>query len=249
MRNQGPFGVPRIKNLPAQASAYYISAQDEFVQLSASVAAFTAYLPLANSYSGRVLRLFRTDLTLANQITISAVGGDTIQGSTTTTMVSQYEGLGLYSDGVNWYIINRTYPATWTSFTPTGAWSTNTTYTGKWKRLGNLIHLQVGIALAGAPTTATLTVNLPTGIVVDTASIVHPSDSYIVFGYCQCLDQAAATYEGVVNYSSTTAVQPTVLNSAGTYSADYNVTQAVPITFGNLDAVSLNFQVPVVGWV
>jgi hypothetical protein len=49
----------------------------------------------------------------------------------------------------------------WHSWTPTGSWTTNTTYTGMQKRVGDDYSARIQVALAGAPTSASLTINLP----------------------------------------------------------------------------------------
>lgn len=61
----------------------------------------------------------------------------------------------------------------WETFTPTGAWTTNTTYTGQWQRDGDSINIRYALALAGAPTAATLTLNPPESLTVDTDKILN----------------------------------------------------------------------------
>ena len=68
-------------------------------------------------------------------------------------------------------IKNLTNLTEWEAFTPTGSWTTNTTYTGYSRKVGDTKEYKVGIALAGAPDTATLTINLPVGDVIDTAKL------------------------------------------------------------------------------
>lgn len=61
----------------------------------------------------------------------------------------------------------------WQTFTPTGNWTTNTTYTGRWMRDGRNMRIKYGIALTGAPGgTAQFGVNLPTGYTLDTTAIL-----------------------------------------------------------------------------
>ena len=57
----------------------------------------------------------------------------------------------------------------WVSYTPTGSWTTNTTYTGKWRRVGDSIQVQAKITLSGAPNAATqLQIGIPSGLTIDT---------------------------------------------------------------------------------
>lgn len=139
----------------------------------------------------------------------------------------------------------------WTTFTPTGTWSTNTTYTGKWRRIGDTLEVQSYIALAGAPTTAALSVNLPTGFVIDTSKFADTSSEVLV-GTGLVIDSGALNYAAEAAYiGTTTSVRVRVSPDAGSgyvnrmYSS---VTQALPITFGASDSLSIYYSVPIVGW-
>src|SRR5690606_15921129 len=46
----------------------------------------------------------------------------------------------------------------------TGSWTTNTTYTGKYWRKGDRLVADVTVTLGGAPDSASLTVDLPSGL-------------------------------------------------------------------------------------
>ncbi len=131
------------------------------------------------------------------------------------------------------------------SWTPTGAWSTNSTYTGQWRRVGDTMECQVKIALAGAPTSASLTVNMPTGYTIDTTKLVSTTaDARLGGGGGKC---AGVTADFLVGYNSTTSVDVRYLSSASTGAASA-VTQAAPGTFANADEVNLFWRVPIVGW-
>ncbi|MEZ0208594.1 MAG: hypothetical protein ACAH17_00250, partial [Candidatus Paceibacterota bacterium] len=136
----------------------------------------------------------------------------------------------------------------WQSFTPTGAWSTNTTYTGKWRRVGEMMEVIARVATSGAPTSANLTVNLPTGYTIDTTKINSTASGRDIFGSAAIDDTGTAIYAGFIGYSSTTAVRVFVGDAGSTYLGESSVTQAAPMTFGSGDAVDLKFSVPIVGW-
>lgn len=134
----------------------------------------------------------------------------------------------------------------WVSYTPTGTWSTNTTYTGKWRRVGDNMEVSVKVATSGAPTSANLNVNLPSGFTIDTsklntAAFTEPLGSLLVN------DSDVVGYQGWVSYTSTTAVSFKVVLAA-TPTQFANLTQAVPMTFGAGDSVGAEFRVPIVGW-
>lgn len=136
-------------------------------------------------------------------------------------------------------------PITWT---PTGSWIGGTaTYTGFYERDGKYINGYVQVLANSAVTSATLTINFPTGITIDTAAIVSTSQNDS-FGFGSIRDDSASTaYPATVRYSSTTAM--TVMSATSTANPSLAaVTQAAPMTFANLDTVKIWFRFPVVGW-
>ena len=137
----------------------------------------------------------------------------------------------------------------WTSFTPTGAWSTNTTYTGQWRRVGDTMFIQYRLTLSGAPTSANLTVNLPSGYSIDTTKLAGSTATGVLVpvGTAQII-AAASGYFGQAHYNGTTSlIIRTMIGSAST-NPYATVTQAVPGTFANGDEVDISVAVPIVGW-
>lgn len=133
------------------------------------------------------------------------------------------------------------------SCTFTGAWVSNTTYTCRSRRVGDSKEYDGLVATSGAPTSASLTVTLPSGDVIDTAKISSTGNKKIGSGTIS--DTGTDEYDVGVFYSSTTAVTLRVLKkSAGNDYIDYpQVTQAVPMTWANTDYVNFKFSVPIVG--
>lgn len=136
----------------------------------------------------------------------------------------------------------------WTSYTPTGSWTTNTTYAGKWRRIGVEMEVQVQINTSGAPTAGTLTVNIPSGYSIDTASLVNSGAD------TQLIDSTGSIYEGgeitliQASVYSTTSVFFRCWNTTLTYLAHADVGNTTPITFGAGDYIVCTFRVPIVGW-
>lgn len=136
-----------------------------------------------------------------------------------------------------------------TAWTPTGSWTSNVTYTGLWRRIGSRGYYEVKIALTGTPTPANLTINLPTGHVIDTNKLLEATAQQAVLGVGDCVDAGTTKYFLVVKYNNTGSVLICVLKADATYTADNDiVTQAVPQTFANNDIIILKFDVPIVGW-
>ena len=135
----------------------------------------------------------------------------------------------------------------WQSFTPTGSWTTNTTYTGQWRRVGDSIDIRGRISLSGAPNAVTLTVNIPFGLAIDTNKIA--SDAQRTLGLWSGTDTGVQSYTGVIRYASTNSVGLDCQNgSLTTYVIPALVNATVPFTWGNTDLAHFSFSVPIVGW-
>ena len=136
------------------------------------------------------------------------------------------------------------------SFTPTGSWVSNTTYTGSGWRTGDKWNMVVNLALSGAPTSATLTINLPNGWQIDTTKLPTGSatNRYLMgFGSA---NNGSTQYELRPRIASTTTIELAVLGQANTYiDQPAVVTQAVPFTFANTHFVNATIlQIPIAGW-
>lgn len=132
------------------------------------------------------------------------------------------------------------------SFTPTGSWSANTTYTGNYTRVGNNALFSVKVATSGAPTSAALTINMPSGLTIDTTAL---TDTGAGLGSLLSSGEASdsgTSYKCSVKYSSTSAVAVAYQSNAS--GAESNVTQAAPFTFGASDYVDVKFMVPIAEW-
>jgi len=139
----------------------------------------------------------------------------------------------------------------WTSFTPTGAWTTNTAYSGQWKRDADDMLVAVEVATSGAPTAAALTVNLPSGYTIDTAKLsggTTDGSRIIRDAVVSVLDNGAAQFTGTVHWSDTSSVILKMAQASSTYTQSVNITNLVPHTFAANDKVWAEFRVPIVGW-
>ena len=135
----------------------------------------------------------------------------------------------------------------WQSFTPTGSWTTNTTYTGKWRRVGDSKEYVYDLALAGAPTATFLALNLPNGDSIDTAKMSNAlaGVSHITASGGKAFDGAAAVHNLVGIYGTATQVRVGYESTATGQLA--NVTQTAPFTFNSGDTLQFSFTVPIQG--
>jgi hypothetical protein len=134
--------------------------------------------------------------------------------------------------------------------TVTGSWTTNTTYSAKMHRKCHRAYFRVMVTMAGAPDATNLTVNLPSGMVIDTSKLLDANREHL--GDTTFYDNdgsGAGRLIGPVLYNNTTSVRPTIMSEA---SADthYNqlIEQTSPLTVASSDKIFLEFSVPIVGW-
>lgn len=134
----------------------------------------------------------------------------------------------------------------WIPFTPTGTWVTNTTYTGRWRKVGDTAEIEWHLALTGAPTNTSLGLTLPTGLIIDTAKSAGagllPKLNRVT------MVSAGNTYNGVVLPNSTSAVLVRYINSPTAPAATSNLSATLPATFTSGDSVTVTATFPIVGW-
>ena len=132
----------------------------------------------------------------------------------------------------------------WQAYTPTGSWTTNTTYSGMYRRVGSDIEARFALSLAGAPNNANLTVNAPSGITLDTAKVATAGFGPI--GYAEG-GIAGAGYNMQVITSSSTAVN--VIFPNATNDAQSQLSTTLPAVWGSGSTINGYYTMPVVGWV
>jgi hypothetical protein len=137
------------------------------------------------------------------------------------------------------------------SWTPTGTWIANTTYTGKKWRVGNIGHYEVKIALGGAPTAVDLYINQPSGEVIDTASMTISAENDNVIGSALALDAGTAYYYfPVVPGTSSSNVRMRTLGATSTYVdlVGPDLSDVYPFAWAINDFIVMRWSVPIVGW-
>jgi hypothetical protein len=169
--------------------------------------------------------------TASNTVTRLGVGAD---GYALVASSTQTTGLAYQQ------IVGR-----WTNFTPTGSWVTNTTYTGKYRQVGENYEYDILVTTSGAPTATTLTVTL--NATIDTAKMTSTTNFIMDLGQASIVDAGSQYYQGLVRYASTTTVGVFALATNGAWAVPGSVSEAIPFTFGSTDFVHLRFTVPIVG--
>ena len=132
----------------------------------------------------------------------------------------------------------------WVNFTPTGTWSTNTTYFGSKRRVGDSMEIDIVVELAGAPTSGALSIDIPDGLTVDTAKL-SKTDGRSYVGSAFLVDQGTSSNRTMAHVFvlSGDAQLIGMLAIGGS-----TVTDTGPFTFANLDTIRITVTVPIVGW-
>lgn len=150
----------------------------------------------------------------------------------------------------------------WTTWTPTGTWTTGSgagpgnaaAYYGRYRRVGDSAEYDVLVYCSGTQNTSTLSINLPSDHVVDINKLAegaansNPSCGHAVI-YDNSGGSGYARIQALVVPNSTTTVTLAAIKTANTevhYTTQ--VDQANPITFTTGDKINLHFTVPIVGW-
>jgi hypothetical protein len=142
----------------------------------------------------------------------------------------------------------------WTSFTPTGTWTTNATYTGKWKRERDEIVAQYYVQLSGAPSAGVqLKLDPVAGYPIDTTKILMGADPDArVFGDGSVVDSGVQYYPAKATYDSGKFYINRFSTATGTNSVPVTIGGGVfdstPFAWGNGDYVQVTVRYPVQGW-
>ena len=134
-------------------------------------------------------------------------------------------------------------PTAWVSYTPTiGGWTSGVgTAAGKYRQSGNVLDVQIMLPATGAVTGAGAqpTFDLPSGFSGDTAS--EPSGSTLAaLGVAEFYDQSAGLIYGGIVYPTDADTVKCAIASTGA-----SPTSTTPMTWANLDQLSLRFSRPV----
>lgn len=134
----------------------------------------------------------------------------------------------------------------WQSWTPTGSWTSNTTYTGRYRRVGNIGEFRVRLLLSGAPTATSLTISLSAlNLTIDTSALAQTvSQNSTILGFGKGLDSGTTDIGGFqVYYSNTTSVAAFYVSSTTGTTSIINATS--PITFATNDVLDFYFSAPI----
>jgi hypothetical protein len=136
----------------------------------------------------------------------------------------------------------------WVDYTPTGTWLVNTSYYGKWRRVGDSMEVDIYVVTSGAPTATSLEVSMPSGYSIDLNKIVGATGVSLRnnLGTFTIFDNGGSPsgHIGMVVGSST---YPTTafrfISETGA-----QVTSTSPFTWGASDSIKATIKIPISGW-
>lgn len=128
------------------------------------------------------------------------------------------------------------------SFSPVGTWTTNTTYTGNYTRVGNKAFFSIIVTINGAVNATALSIAMPTGLTIDTG-LVSTTAYRTSFGSGQATGAKSLQVISEGSAGFVTVVYQAALNADQT-----SVTDNTPKTWGVGDTISLTYNVPVAEW-
>jgi len=211
-------------NVPATANGVWrVSVYDGTTRLALSTDSSGA-TTLPGGFIGKFTAYF--DTTANNTYTVS-ISQTTRSSPNTIYFTGLVLGPGIQPQG--------SVVGDWVSFTPTGSWSTATTYTGRYRRVGDSIDIRYFIAISGTPTAASLSVNMPTGLTID--STKYPGNNRNTVGRVLYYDNGGASTGqllGNAQYGSTTTIDLLAMDDAAASEHELvSITDAAPVAAVN----------------
>lgn len=224
----------------ASKTGNYNAVNGELVLCNSSGGTFAVTLPTATA--GHRVGIKKTDSSFT---TVSITG--TVDGVSGNSVDTQYEVLVLVANGTNWETESRRIPANWIAYTPTiSAWSTNTTTTGFWRRVGDSIEVQFLIALSGAPTGNLNTVTLPSGLTTASARMIAPGTSFYFPFPMTIRDNGSGTYHGMCYPNAASNLVSVYYLDAAVQGGQISAT--APFTWASGDTIAATLRAPITGW-
>jgi hypothetical protein len=228
------------------SSAYTVSESDRFLTVDGTSAAFAIALPSPVTYNGREIEFKRIDNTPANAVTLTG----TVDGVSNPAMYTQNEAFKLRANGTEWKVMGhfaKTPTGTSIAITTTGLGTlANNLITAK--RDGDILFVN-GAVDCGTPS-GTNSIDLPTGVVIDTAKLQSNAHGEQV-GFATFVNVAGITFAGgsggpfPIFYDGSTN-NHLYLANAGASSTYTKASGTAICSSGN--RLSIQFQVPIANW-
>jgi hypothetical protein len=137
-------------------------------------------------------------------------------------------------------------------WTPTSTLSTNVTHTGKYALVGDRAYIEFLVTFSGVNTQGAFELNMPTGLVIDTAKLLGADHTGRLNGFFAVRDASGAStgeLPGGIKVKDSGTVQFFVsddVTGSDKFAVSVNTSTGSPITFASGDTLKGYFNVPIV---
>ena len=137
----------------------------------------------------------------------------------------------------------------WQDYTPTGSWTSNVAYFGKWRRVGDTMEVEIAVAAGVGVSTGELIVDLPSGFTIDTSKINAANVNAVRDIGSSLVDGTGPTaYTAICLYYDSNSVKVKRQYVSGVETQLSVVHTTTPFAWTSGDYAFLRFSVPITGW-
>jgi hypothetical protein len=140
----------------------------------------------------------------------------------------------------------------WASYTPSCTWSTNVTWYGKWRRVGDSMDIMIRGEFTGDSDAASLQCDIPSGYTIDSAKMPNSVLYRQGLGHVEVLDSGTAVFFGAIDINDSNTIAVLYFNeyAATTNTRTSAVDGSAPIaTYTSNDKIGFNAKgLPITGW-
>lgn len=164
-------------------------------------------------------------------------------------LCTEGESVEVVCDGSEWRAVSHNYDGSSKSWTPTGSWTTNVTYTGKKWRVKNRQHYAVKVALAGEPDNVNLSIDLPNWEGIKVSELINATNEENLIGTIRSIKDNGTDIFGRTNvwYKDGASVWAAYHDNT-TFNVRHISKTAPVAVWANGDAIFLEWDVPIDNW-
>ena len=243
-------GQIKFRDIPTKTASAILTIDENLTLADSTAGVMTITLPPTRLVQSVPFEIKKISADF-DAITIATDGSETVGGAASTAIHTDGETLFLFPNKGDWIIQERRIPDEWESFTPTGAWTTNTTWTGQRKRVGDSWVFNVKAAFAGAPEAVEFAMDIPESQTVAEAKLALDPESKCRLPGGAHLWNDNISVENILfpSYAGTDTeitLWRMILSTTYQYVA---LTRTAPATIAASDSIQFNgLRVPITGW-
>lgn len=190
---------------------------------------------------------FLLNKSLTKKITVLADDGSTICILIPNSYVRIVSKVSTPTVSTDWYTCEAGGGIA--SFTPTGSWTTNVTYTGLIQRLGPIARIFYKVVTSGSTDIVQLTFNIPFGLTVLESNIFSSPDGLTPLTSGGIFNSTQLLYSGGLTYDKDVDVIYAYKHQPSGFNLTFNgIDGGAPLAFGVGDGVCGVIDLPINGW-